>query len=310
MQIDQTTAQNSGNRKYELEEKKLQLEILELEKSWFKKPTFLVPIIGALSSILVLWVTGFFNTKIESLTVKRELLNYETIKLKELKSTLIYESSKLEKTKKSLQLDTTILNKKIKFFQKENDSIRIILQKNAEISNALRNNNHALNSEIINKKRELNSISDSLKTATMPIITIVLYKMFEEGDENVGIYMSNTGTGTAYFKDINFYYNHDVFKYQEKNPLFLQKMLVPLGLSTSYMETESKITSNNIKTSGSLGPGQSYPILRVAKTKSTPDNISKFFTAIIGLEIEVIYQSSKGKAYSMRRKFTKEECEF
>ncbi|UUF13756.1 MULTISPECIES: hypothetical protein [Flavobacterium] len=236
-----------------LEEQKLKLEILELEKKWYKKPTFFVPTIASLSSIFILWVTGFFNTKIES-------LNNSIDKLNKVKDELTTDSLKLAKEKNLLQL-------------------------------------------------QINSLSDSLKTATMPIITIVLYKMFGKGEEDVGIYMSNTGTGTAYFKEINFYYNNEVFKYEEKNPLFLQKMLIPLGLNSSYMETESKITSNNIKTSGSLGPGQIFPILRVVKSKSNLYNIEKFLTAIVGLEIEVIYQSSKGKVSTMRRKFTKEECE-
>lgn len=76
------------DQKQELELLKLRLEISELEKLWFKKPNFLVPIVGALSSIIVLWVTGFFNTKIESLNNKQEKLNFENAKLQERKTSL------------------------------------------------------------------------------------------------------------------------------------------------------------------------------------------------------------------------------
>jgi hypothetical protein len=95
-----------------LELKKIQLEILELQKPWVKKPTFIVPLIGAISSIFILWVTGFFNTKIEGLSNKREILNFE--------------NSKLEEKRKSLQIDLKNLRDSLDIAMKPNLSIQVI----------------------------------------------------------------------------------------------------------------------------------------------------------------------------------------
>lgn len=293
------------NRKRELEEKKLQLEILELERPWFQKPAFLIPIIGALSSILVLWVTGFFNTKIESLTIKREQLSFETSKLKDIKTELIQDSISLEKSKQSLQVDTTTLRNRLRNISIENDSIKKVLHKNrAEIEQVTQTNNN-LNTEIINKKKELKTISDSLDIATRPNLQIALHKVFIYKNMDIGIYVSNNGTGTAYFKNVNFYYKGKSFIGTEgNNGHFFERVIEDgLGLYIGYMEWEGRHLSNIIDSAGSLAPGQTYSTLKVTSSQAD-DNYDKFLKAIIGLEIEIVYQSSKGKEFVCRKIFT------
>jgi len=62
------------NLKEQYEIEKLKKEIEVLEKPWYKKPNYFVPLISAISSILILWFTGFFNTKIERISIEVDRL--------------------------------------------------------------------------------------------------------------------------------------------------------------------------------------------------------------------------------------------
>jgi hypothetical protein len=124
---NQNQQASNSERKQELELKKLNLEISELEKPWFKKPNFIVPLIGAMSSIFILWVTGFFNTKIESLSNKREILNFE--------------NAKLEERKNSLVNDIKNLRDSLKIATKPNLSIQVVsVSSEKEIGIQIQNN--------------------------------------------------------------------------------------------------------------------------------------------------------------------------
>ncbi len=128
---NQNQQASNSERKQELELKKLHLEISELEKPWFKKPNFIVPLIGAMSSIFILWVTGFFNTKIESLSNKREILNFE--------------NAKLEERKNSLVNDIKNLRDSLKIATKPNLSIQVVsVSSEKEIGIQIQNNGTGL----------------------------------------------------------------------------------------------------------------------------------------------------------------------
>lgn len=69
-----------------LTKKKLEIEIEDLQKAWFKKPKYIAalsPIIIALLSFLAIWLSGFFDTQkerlnkeISELEIVRDSLNY------------------------------------------------------------------------------------------------------------------------------------------------------------------------------------------------------------------------------------------
>jgi hypothetical protein len=302
------TEQTAPSKKAELEERKIQLEILELEKSWYKKPAFFVPIVGAFSSIFILWVTGFFSTKIETLTTKRDQLNFETSRLKETKDQLKQDSIYLETVKKSLQVDTIALSNKIKSVTQQYDSVKGVLAKNREEAVDIKNTNAILNNQINNKQIELSKLSDSLANALKPNLEINLHKIFVYEDMDIGIYITNTGTGPAYFKNVNYYYKGKSFIGTEKDDDFWDKVIEALGLYRGYLNWTGKQLSSDINKAGALGPGQNYATLKIAKTRSDYNNIQTFLKAIVGLEIEIKYQSASGKEFVNRHMFSEEEC--
>jgi hypothetical protein len=218
--VEKDKTHSNEIRKKTLEERKLELEIIELEKPWFKRPAFLVPIIGAFSSIFILWVTGFFNTKIESLETKEEKLSLDTTRLTEIKVELTNESNNLNNERNSLLINTTILSNKLKSISLQNDSIKAILHDNQSEAAKIKGINKNLNYEIVKRKEELSLISDSLAIATKPNLTINLHKIFIYDDMDIGIYITNTGTGTAYFKNVNYYYKGQSFIGSEKDDNF------------------------------------------------------------------------------------------
>ena len=308
--VEESDEQNKDNevvstKKQELEEKKLQLEILELERPWFQKPNFLVPIIGALSSILVLWVTGFFGNKIDALNTKRDQLSIETTKLEDKKKELVKDSLILEAAKTSLQIDTTFLSSKLRSITKENDSIKISLLKNSIEATKIRSDNIKLSADIIKKKQSLKVISDSLNIATRPNISIALNKIFIYEAMDIGIYLINNGTGVAYFKDINFRYEGQSFS--GIGDSIIGKVIDELGLYKGYLEWDVWKLSNNIDSASSIAPNQKYTVLKITPSRA-PQNFETFLKAIVGLEIEIKYQSSKGIEKTALKKFSAEDC--
>ena len=294
------------SKKQELEEKKLELEIIELERPWFQKPTFLVPIIGALSSIFILLVTGFFNTKIESLTIKREQLNYETTKLKEIKAELIKDSLNLAEAKKSLQIDTTNLSNKLKEINQENILIKETLAKNSVESENLKKKNKNLFGEINTKKQELKTISDSLDIATKPNLRIITYALPSE--KEVGLYIKNSGTGIAFFKHVNFYYNGQEFIGTNSNKdRFFERVSSAMDINESWLRWEGKELNDTLEKAGSLGPSEGYFTLSVTKSQYSYSNAIKFLRAVAGLEIEIEYFSTNGKTFKLRKKIELDE---
>ena len=75
-----------------LTKKKLELEIEDLQKAWYKKPKYIAawsPIIIALLSFIAIWLSGYFDTQ-------KEKLNKEISELEETRNKLISETSALK----------------------------------------------------------------------------------------------------------------------------------------------------------------------------------------------------------------------
>lgn len=228
-----------------LEEQKLKLEILELEKKWYKKPTFFVPTIASLSSIFILWVTGFFNTKIES-------LNNSIDKLKRVKTELSSDSSKLAKEKNTLQL-------------------------------------------------QINNLQSSLNSAAKPVLEIKLHRVYGEND--FGIYISNTGSGIAYFEQINFYYKNELIVPDADKHNIFENLTSAIKINPNWVRWEEKKANKNIELSESLAAGQSFAIIKISKNNLEPEKIKQFLAAMKGLKVEIKYQSFSKKSFKAQREF-------
>jgi len=213
-----------------LEERKLQLEISELEKVWYKKPTFFVPLVGALSSIFILWVTGFFNTKIESLTNKRDVLRYETEKLAESKKGLRKDSIKLQIAKKALLIDNAALVNEAKKAYAQYDSARIALVEKQKETQKTKKQNDSLNKQVIKKQAELYKISETLAIALRPNIEFNLHAIYDNKNPDIGIYIANSGSGPAYLRSITAYYKGVIITTTQKKHDFWSSVVKILGL--------------------------------------------------------------------------------
>lgn len=60
------------NAERELE--KIDLEIANLKKKWWKQPAFIVPFVGALSSLILLGINGYFGSRLDRIAVETMLL--------------------------------------------------------------------------------------------------------------------------------------------------------------------------------------------------------------------------------------------
>ncbi len=74
-----------------LEYRKLELEILELRKSFWQKPGFLVPFLAALMSLGLGHFSGWFDVQTKLLEIKRYELNKDIASFKQEKQVLIAE---------------------------------------------------------------------------------------------------------------------------------------------------------------------------------------------------------------------------
>lgn len=265
-----------------LEEKKLRLEIEELQKHWFKKPSFFVPIFGALSSFFILWVTGFFNTKIESLSNKREALTFavdrltnERNQLQEKKNKLALDSANLEKAKKSLIADTTALKQR---------------------ADSLINRVHFLNRETLILNSKISKLSDDLKIATKPHLRIG--DRDNEVEKLTGIYINNSGTGIAFFEQVKFIYNGNVFVWRKREDIY--RILEAMEINEKWVEWSMKEPNSKMDSAGSLGPGQGYYILKVNSGNYSDVLAKRFMSVIQKLKIEISYYSTNGKKFNIQ----------
>jgi hypothetical protein len=119
----------------------------------------------------------------------------------------------------------------------------------------------------------------------------------------------NNGSGTAFFKDVNFYYKGIVIDGTgTEDGTFINDLLAALDLDRRYMLWDGRHLSNNIDSAGSLSPGQSYFALKIAPSRSDYIIYNIFLAAIVGLEMEIIFQNSKGKEFVIRKKFDEADC--
>ena len=178
---------NSISKKTLLEEEKLSLEIAELKKSWHKKPAFFVPFFGTISSLFILWISGFFDTRIQKLSFERSQLTIETQNLEKIKKGLVKDSTDLKNA-------TNQIGKQYKKLKIQNDS---------------------LIADFMAKKQELSEVKEKLSIANKPVVEVYLQKKWS--DKKVGISIINNGTGTAFIKTLMYVYNDKNFIGDSKN---------------------------------------------------------------------------------------------
>lgn len=91
--------------KDDLEKEKIDLEIKELKRKWYKKKEYLqilLPTIIAFFSLIYAIVTGFFSTKYEQFELKKEQLKTETLYFEQKKEQLLSNNASLKTSNDSL----------------------------------------------------------------------------------------------------------------------------------------------------------------------------------------------------------------
>lgn len=89
----------------ELQREKVELEIKDLKREWYKRKDYLqvlLPTTVALLSLIYALVSGFFNTKYEQLQLQKEQLKLEVLYFEEKREELILSNASLATSKDSL----------------------------------------------------------------------------------------------------------------------------------------------------------------------------------------------------------------
>jgi hypothetical protein len=104
MTMDDKTELEKG--KLLLEQKKIELEIKELERRWYKKTTFWVsafPAILTISSLVWAFCSGLLNVKAEQLSLKKNELEFDIKRFEVQKDTLKWTIQQITNERDSLQ---------------------------------------------------------------------------------------------------------------------------------------------------------------------------------------------------------------
>ena len=118
----------------------------------------------------------------------------------------------LTKLREKLRLDTLKLNKKSQELDSFNSTL---LVKQLELNTK----NNELRTILGLKEVELKKLEENLELANKPIIEIVRWRAAL--GKKVGIYIENTGAGTAYIKNYDVYYKDHKFESSEDRPFWL-----------------------------------------------------------------------------------------
>lgn len=81
MDVETDNGNNSKNAKQGFELRKLKAEVLELEKKWWQKPSYLGTIITGIIGLITIVITiytGLLSTQLKSIELKEQLLQIKT----------------------------------------------------------------------------------------------------------------------------------------------------------------------------------------------------------------------------------------
>ena len=106
----------------ELQCEKIQLEIKDLNRPWYKRKDYLqilLPTTVALMTLIYALVTGFFNTKYDLLQLQKETLNLEVVRFEEKRNELIETNNFLSSLNDSLLSSLSDERKSIQYLHDE-----------------------------------------------------------------------------------------------------------------------------------------------------------------------------------------------
>jgi chromosome segregation ATPase len=137
--------------KQQLEIDKLNAEIRELNKSWYKKPVYLaamLPAFVAIVSVIILYLNGNFEVKNKELQVRKEALDLDIRKFEIKKDSLAKEIKRSEDTIQIYKNERTVL-------RKENEHLDTMLQFANDTLREFRLNTVSLNNAIAKLKTQI-----------------------------------------------------------------------------------------------------------------------------------------------------------
>ncbi|BFP40048.1 hypothetical protein FGF1_08930 [Flavobacteriaceae bacterium GF1] len=276
----------------DLKKTKLQLEINELKKPWFRKPSFLVPIIGTISTLVMLYITGFFDVKFAELRIQRENLIDENKELQEEKDLLELNKQQLLTSTRELEAKQEVLKKNEKILESSKENLLIeeqtLISKN-KILNARRIKLQSLEKELIERNDSIRiagiRIQKQFEKANQPILSFT----FEDNPTNqiCEVVVTNSGLGPAYFKTVSYYIDGkeviirhilDVMKRLDINQFYHYGYYI-----APYPNIEDK--DKRI----ALAAGKKLTLFRIEKEHFTYENRNHFKNAINRLGIKVEY---------------------
>ena len=199
----------------DLQEKKLELEIEELNRHWLKNPNYLqvlLPTTLAIFSLLYAITSGLFSSKQELLELNKKQLETDISAFQKQKDTLISTNNLLKiqirKYNDSLKNKDLILKKYENSFTKERDKINSL---NEEVE-ILKNTRNDYNEEISKLEREYNKKKQTY-------LKEIESKYYKEIDNDKRIKTLNETNKTLNQTIIDLKYNVEIFK---SNP-YIQK---------------------------------------------------------------------------------------
>ena len=275
--------------------KKLQLEITELEKKWYQKPSFLLPIIGSLSSIILLFSTGFFETKSAELRIERARLTLENEKL-------IDKQLQLAKDTLKLAQDTLKLSREKQIIEYEKDQLenaKIQLELGNKIL-ALRQDSLKLAETILLESNSLlklktDSLTNELDKANRPKLSFLHNDAYTS--KIIDLTLKNSGLGPAYINKVNYIVD------EEDTTNYVIDVLILLDINYAwirYYHIEPRPNEKDFSNRFVLAASERIELLKLETDYYSSALRDQFNNALDRLSIEIEYCASNGDCFTVR----------
>jgi len=263
--------------KDDLEDAKLRLEIAELRRSQWTKPSVVVPIAAALVTLGISQYLGVFDVERKRVELsareaemKRQELQQDLAKLEGEKADLLREKKNLEDRKEGLGRDVSHLESEVTQLKLDTKGLRLAEQR--------------AHGDADRAKKQLEHTRNVLARPELNFTTEIL--LFEK---KAMISMTNRGQGRAVVRVIRPYVDGKRMETGPENQPYHQT-LTALGLTASWIRWYWALRT--------LSSGETTPILMIEPSEFTKERAEQFETATdkhFGLE--VCYCSELGDCY-------------
>jgi hypothetical protein len=263
--------------KGDLEREKLLLEIAELRRSPWSKPSIIVPICAALITLGLSQYLGVFDVERKRVELsskeaemRRQELREELAKLEGEKVDLLHEKKVLEERREGLGRDVGRLETEVQKLKMDTKVLRVAEQR--------------AHSEAEKARRQLEHTRNVLARPDINFTTEVLI-----WEQKAMISMTNRGQGPAIVRTIRLYVDGRRMPEGPEDQPF-DPTLSALGLAESWIRW--------YWTSRTLAPGEMTPVLMIEPGQFTKERAVKFETTTDQhFGMEVCYCSVLGDCY-------------